>query len=120
MWIPKGAALICVPALIRGNTVVSIFCLVENFRGRIYRIFLRSRETTTGRVLLKKAFWNLSQNSQENTCVGVSGQQLHQKRDIDSCFPLNFAEFVRTPFHRTLLLDPAYFYQSQIYSKTFL
>ena len=29
-------------------------------------------EVTTGAVLLKKVFWKISQNSQENTCARVS------------------------------------------------
>ena len=46
-------------------------------------------EADTGRVLLKKVLLKISENSQENTCVGVSfliklqvsGLQLYRKRD---------------------------------------
>ena len=38
----------------------------------LYMIFLFSAETATGGVLLKSCFLKISQNSQENTCVGVS------------------------------------------------
>ena len=34
-------------------------------------------EAATGSVLLKKVFLNIYQNSQENTCVRVSGLQLN-------------------------------------------
>ena len=33
---------------------------------------IKRAEVTTGAVLLKKAFWKISQNSQENTCARVS------------------------------------------------
>ena len=57
------------------------------------------------RCLLKKAFWKISQNSQENTCSSVSfliklrawGLQLYWKRDSGTgVFPVNFAKFLRT------------------------
>ena len=34
-------------------------------------------EAATGSVLLKKVFLKIYQNSQENTCVSVSGLQLN-------------------------------------------
>ena len=45
---------------------------------------------------VKKMFLEISQNSQENTCVRVSF--LLKKRPWHRCFPLNFAKFLRTPF----------------------
>ena len=43
---------------------------------------------------MKKVSLNISQNSQENTCVGVKGLQLYYKRDSDTqFFPVNFAKF---------------------------
>ena len=44
----------------------------------------------------KKVFLEISQNSQENTCVWVSF--LIKKRPWYRCFPVNFAKFLRAPF----------------------
>ena len=52
-------------------------------------------------VLLKKMFFEISKNSQENACARVSfliklqawGWQLWRR-----CFPVNFVKFLRTPF----------------------
>ena len=60
-------------------------------------------------VLWKKVFLEISQNSQENTCARVSFLiKLHtppatllKKRLWPRCFPVNFAKFLGTPFHRT-------------------
>ena len=41
-----------------------------------------------------KVFLEISQNSQESTCVRAS----FLKRDSGRCFPVNFANFLRTPF----------------------
>ena len=62
---------------------------------------------TTRGVLCKIAFLEISQNSQENTCVRVSfltklqasGLQLYFKNRLwHTCFPVNFAKFFRTLF----------------------
>ena len=60
-------------------------------------------EAVARRSSVKNMFLKMSQNSQENTCVGVSffmvslckvaGLRLRH-----SCFLLNFAKFLRTPF----------------------
>ena len=55
---------------------------------------------------VKKVFLEISQNSQENTCVRVSfliklqapPATLLKKRLWHRCFPVNFAKFLRTPF----------------------
>ena len=69
-------------------------------------IVVRS-EAATGGVLYKNLPLKISQNSKENTCAGVSfliklqakACNIIQKRDSDiSCFPVNFAKFLRTPF----------------------
>ena len=55
-------------------------------------------------------FLKIFQNSQKNTCVGVSffnkvavlrPATLLKKRLRHSCFPKNFAKLLRTPFYRT-------------------
>ena len=55
---------------------------------------------------VKKVFFEISQNSQENTCARVSfliklqapPATLLKKRLWHSCFPVSFAKFLRTPF----------------------
>ena len=49
---------------------------------------------------MKKVFLEISENSQENTCVRVS---FLIKRLWHRCFPLNFAKFLGTPFLREQL-----------------
>ena len=44
---------------------------------------------------VKKVFWEISQNSQENTCVRVSATLL-KKRLQHRCFPVNFTFCYRT------------------------
>ena len=69
----------------------------------------RPWEAVAQRCSVKKVFLLISQNSQENTCARVSfliklqtrGLQLYQKKRIwHSCFPVNFAKFLKTPFLR--------------------
>ena len=48
-------------------------------------------------VFCKKAFVEILQNSQENTCASVPAA-LSKKRFWHRCFPVNFAKFLRTPF----------------------
>ena len=52
-------------------------------------------------VLWKKVFFEISQNSQENTCARVSFLRpatLFKKKLWHSCFPVNFAKFLRPTF----------------------
>ena len=56
-------------------------------------------------VCKKKVFLEISQNSQENNCARVSFLIKLKKRLWHRCFPVNFAKFLRTPFHRTRLGD---------------
>ena len=61
-------------------------------------------ETVVQRCSVKKVFLEISQNSQGSTCARVS---FLIKRLWHSCFPVNFAKFLRTPFfffHRTPLV----------------
>ena len=63
-------------------------------------------EAVVRRCSVKKVFLEISQNSQENTCVRVSfliklqaaPATLLKKRLWHRCFPVNFAKFLRTPF----------------------
>ena len=60
-------------------------------------IFLGHIEAATRGVIEKKVFLQILQNLQENTCAGVSFLVKLQARG-QRCFPVNFANFVRTPF----------------------
>ena len=63
-------------------------------------------EASTRGVLWKKVFLEVSQNSQVNTCARVSFSiKFLKKRLWHSCFLVNFAKFLGTPFHRTTLDD---------------
>ena len=67
-------------------------------------------EAATRGVIWKKVFLEISQNSQENTCVRVSFLikdffNFIKKRFWHRGFPVNFPKFLRTPFYRTYLVD---------------
>ena len=48
---------------------------------------------------VEKVFLEISQNSQENSCVRVLFMPtLFKKRLWHRCFPVNFAKYLRTPF----------------------
>ena len=63
-------------------------------------------EAVVQRCSVKKLFLEILQNSQENTCarasflirLQVASATLLKKRPWHRCFPVNFAEFLRTPF----------------------
>ena len=58
------------------------------------------------RYSVKKVFLELSQNLQKNTCASLffqPGGKDPWKRLWQSCFPLNFVKFLRTPFLTELL-----------------
>ena len=60
---------------------------------------LQDLETVTRRCSVKSLLWIISQNSQENTCVGVSfrSQVCNVTKKLQqSCFPMNFAKILRT------------------------
>ena len=68
---------------------------------------VKSCEAATRGVLCKKVFLEILQNSQENTCAGVSfliklqaskPATLLKKRLWRRCFPVNFVKFLRTAF----------------------
>ena len=52
-------------------------------------------EAVTRRFSVKKMFLEISQNSQENNCAGIS---FLIETLWHSCFPVNFAKFLRTTF----------------------
>ena len=56
-------------------------------------------ETVDWRCSVKKVFLKISQNSQENPCT-LRPATLSKKRLWRRCFPVSFAKFVRTLFHR--------------------
>ena len=72
-------------------------------------------EAVVRRWSVKKAFLEISQISQENTCARASfliklqPATLLRKRLWHRCFPVNFEKFLRTPFLtervRWLLVD---------------
>ena len=50
---------------------------------------------------IKKTFWKLWQNSQQNTCVGVTFSwpaTLIKMKLRQKCFPVNLTNFLRTAF----------------------
>ena len=66
-------------------------------------------EAVAQRCPVKKAFLEVLQNSQKNTCVrvsfliksqaiGLKPPTIIKKRLWHECFPVNFAKFVRTTF----------------------
>ena len=59
-------------------------------------------EAVVQRCSVKKTFLEISQNSQENSCVRVSllkkSTSLLKKRLWHRCFPANFVKFLRTSF----------------------
>ena len=55
------------------------------------------------RCSVKKVFLKILQNSQENTCARASfliklQAYVIKKETLPQCFPVNFAQFLRTPF----------------------
>ena len=72
----------------------------------IHPIIYFDRKAVAQRSSVKKVFLEISQNSQEITCVRVSfliklqarPATLLKKRLWHRRFPVNFAKFLRTPF----------------------
>ena len=58
-------------------------------------ILFRGSEVVVQRCSVKKLFLEIAQNSQENTFARVF---LSKKRLWYKCFPVNFAQFLRTAF----------------------
>ena len=57
------------------------------------------------KVFSKKKFLKISQISQKNTCVGISGFQAYKfikKRHQHRCFPVKFAKFLRAPILKNI------------------
>ena len=79
-------------------------------------ILLCKTKTVAHRCSVKKQFLEISQNSQESTCVRISFLINLQARDLKPttllrkrvwhrCYPVNFAKFLRTSFLTPLLDD---------------
>ena len=65
----------------------------------IYKFFFfHGTEAVTQRCSVKKAFLEISQNSQENTCARVSVLNFIKKETLAREFSVNFAKFLRAPF----------------------
>ena len=80
---------------------LSVTKLLHHFPRWFYQVFafwfnISSTEAVSQGCSVKKVFLEISRNSQENTCGRVSF--LLKKRLWHRCFPLNFAEFLRTSF----------------------
>ena len=72
-------------------------------RCSIEKVFQKQSPKVT--VLWRKVFLEISQNSQENTCVRVSfliKLQALKKRLWHRCFPVNFVKFLRAPTEHLL------------------
>ena len=75
------------------STFVSFGYFFPNILSKIaVKWCFKFSEAATRGVLCQKVFLEISQNSQENTCARVTFERLAQ------VFPVNFVEFVRTPF----------------------
>ena len=85
-------------------------------------------ETVARRCFFKKMLLKISQNSQENTCAKSlfliklqATTTLLKRRLWRRCFPVNFPEFLRTPFFQHFLRVAAFevvrtYFISLIYS----
>ena len=78
----------CVDTNVNRGSCVDVFTI------RILTCFISSN----WRCSVKKEFLKISQNSQENNCARAS---FLIKRLWHWSFPVNFAKFLITPFHRT-------------------
>ena len=91
------------------ETVHNIFISMIFHKLRQYSCLPRIRSSRQ-EVFCKKGIFKNFANSQENTCVRVHSLRpatLLKRRLWHSCFPANFAKFLRTPFlveHLWLLL----------------
>ena len=83
----------------------------------IYRNHLNQRNCRP-EVFCKKGVLEISQNSQENTCVKSSGLQLYEKRDSGQVFSCEFGEISKnTFFYRTPLVAASETTHSIIHSE---
>ena len=67
-----------------------------------FSLHARILRSSRPEVFCKKVFFEISQNSQENTCARVSllrPATSLKKRLRHRCFPVNVVKFLRTPFH---------------------
>ena len=62
--------------------------------------YFESIEVVVPRCSVKKAFLEISQNSQENTCARVSFLIKLHAPPLAQVFPVNFAKFLKTIFSR--------------------
>ena len=75
--------------------------LCGSIASRIFQTNTVKPEAATRGFLLEKVVLEISQNSQENTCAIVS---FLIKILLYSCFPVNFAKFLKQLFYRTPLV----------------
>ena len=84
------------PSLFSCNTKVNLnYCVGVKEKWPKKSCRNQDTEAVARMCPVKKVFLEMSQNSQENTCVRIS---LLKKRLWHRCFPMNFVTFLRTPF----------------------
>ena len=75
-----------------------ILIVMSQYFGKLFHFLKKLKlftEAVSQRSSVKKAFLEIRQNSQENTCARVS---LLKMRLWRRCFPVNFKKFLRTSF----------------------
>ena len=82
----------------RAPLIAARFCPKFCMKGTLFYSYFGDTyftpEAVFRRCFVKKVFFEILQNSQENTCARVS----FLKRLWHRCFSVNFAKFLRTPF----------------------
>ena len=92
-----------------------------NFLFFIFYLQFLFTEAAVCRCSTKQMLLKISQNSQENTYVGVPLLiKVFKKRLRHNCFPVNFAKFFRTFFYRTplVLLKTESLFPDSLYSNS--
>ena len=87
-------------------------------------ILLRYPEAVVRKCSVKRVFLNISQNSEENNCVGVSFSKncrpiIAEKRLPHMCFPIKFMKFLRLSFLKNIsgrLILGMMFFQAIFYT----
>ena len=75
--------------------------LQEMNKFALYTYISKHTKAVARTCSVKKVFLKISQNSQENTCASLFFNLsffILKKRLQRSCFPVNFAKFLKTPF----------------------
>ena len=73
----------------------------SNYNFNFFKLELIDYQKQHQRCSLKKTFVNISQNSQENTCARVFLINFLKKETLAQMFPMNFDNFLGTPFYST-------------------